>query len=175
MMKRFSMWLVAALLMISAVPAQAQNWDAVTCEELCDLVYNDGYDADQRLDGYQLINNFTHNDGYGFTSLYARNIRVDYNGVVQGFSKSGVSNLVFVNHMSNQGGETNANAVITFFSSANATKFRTQVTQLGFKKAGTERGVVVYKHSNVPLKIKENSEKYGKYPAWGFLIEKIGY
>ena len=175
MMKRISLWLVAAMLMISAVPATAQTWDAVTCEELCDLVYNDGYDADQTMEGYQLINNYTHNDGYGFTSLYARNFRMHHNGDPIGFSGNGVSSMVFVNHWSNQGREVTASASINFFSAANATKFRAQMTKLGFKNVGVQKGRTIYQHEQVPIKISELKDKYGKYPIWAFIIEKTGY
>ena len=158
--------------LLTPAKAQQSNWDAATVKSLCNLVANGGDGVEYTMSDYQLVNNLTHGDGYGFSSLYARHAKVDYNGNVKSLTGGGVSNVVVVSHRTDHTGA--CHVASSFFSAANATKFRQQALDLGFQKSKTQGGQTFYKHSEVPgIEIIEQKSRSGKYTLWVFTIHIV--
>lgn len=153
-------------------PAKAQqsDWDAALFGDLCNLVLRGGEGIENTLRTYQLVNNFTHADGYGFTSLYSRYAKVDYNGNLKSLTNGGVSNVVMAVQRTDHTGACHISS--SFFSATNATKFRQQITQLGFQKVKTQGARTYYVHPEVPqLEVAEEKTRMGKYQMWIFTIQ----
>lgn len=156
------------LVVVSCGVANAQRWDAASCADICYIVDDGGYCIDEVLQhkcGYTLINNINTDQGFG--SLYARNVRVDINGNLLGLSKSGTSSVVIA-HL--YGGS--ADIVISFFSAANAKKFRDQAFKIGAQKVKVAGKTTYYVINN--LIIEESIGKVGKFTSYNFVVRR-GY
>jgi|GEM_PF-2468234 len=174
-MKKVFLSLVTVLLTFTSYQVQAQtvSWDAAKCMDIINIISSGGDNLDGQLRGYTLVNNITHDDGYGFVSLYSKNARVAYNGDLLGLSGKGVSNIIMINQRTD--GYTQYPEVVTsFFSAANATKFRNQMIELGFTKSEVKNGSTFYKSENVPaLQIQETKDRMGKYTLFMFTFKVV--
>lgn len=167
-MKTVRLFLVLILLTVTSGTINAQRWDAATCADVCNLVEDGGYEIDavlQHQRGYTLINNM--NTNQGFASLYARNARVDINGNLLGLGKSGISSVIIA-HL--YGGSVEIG--ISFFSTANAKRFRDQAYEIGAVKAKTVGKTTYYILED--LIIEESPGRIGRFTSYDFLIKK-GY
>ena len=160
------LYLTIALFIASVGNLKAQNWDAATAADLCNvLLEDDGSELGNCMtrNGYYLVNNFDTTDG-GFASLFSRNCTVDINGNVQSLSSKGVSSIVVCYNPIEQSKQV----VITLFSAPNATKFRQQMLDLGFTKTGTARGKTTYRLEEYELQATEYADKMGRYNIYMF-------
>ena len=162
-------FIVAILIAFFTVEfAQAQNWDAATCADICNIVADGGYNIDQVLQsqcGYTHVNNMNAgNDGY--LALYSRNARVDINGNLNGLGNKGVSSIVMAYLSSGP-----CKIVISFFSTANAKVFRNQAYELGFKKTKEANNKSYYVLGN--FGITELTDKIGRFTSYQFAIEPL--
>ena len=161
-------FIVTILIAFFAVEfAQAQNWDAATCADICNVVADGGYNIDQVLQrcGYTHVNNMNAGDD-GYLALYSRNACVDINGNLNGLDKRGVSSIVMAYLSSGP-----CKIVISFFTPANAKVFRDQAYQLGFKKTKEANNKSYYVLGN--FGITELTDKIGRFTSYQFVVEPL--
>lgn len=168
-MKQMKKILVFALSVLFGLTAEAQgSWDAVSAKEAVTMVAGGGYDINNVMarNGYTLVNNVSTPDG-GFVTIYSRNCTVNSYGDATRLGQ-GVSSIVLCTNPIDQPSDLS----VMLFSAANATKFRQQILDLGFKKSGTVRGNTVYKIPNVDFAIQEGKGKSGRYPVTIFYFSQ---
>ena len=147
--------------------SRAQAWDSATCYDICNIVYNDGYNLDDVLQGklgYELCNNIDVEDG--FMSLYYKNCDVDAYGNLNGLSRQGVSSVIMV-HVTNGPVEMS----FSVFNAANAQKFLKQATDLGFTKLSRIGGRQKYLLENIVME-DLGTDKIGRFTSYSFKFSK---
>lgn len=164
-MKKIVFFTMLCLLSISAVAQQ--RWDAISAKEAITMVLEDAssYGNLMSSKGYKLVNNIDTPTG-GFVTVYSRNCTVNAIGDAISLGQ-GVSSIVAIDNEI----DMPVQVMVVLFSTQNATKFRQQILDLGFKKTGTESGnVVVYQKPGYEFTIKEQKDKSGRFPATFFLF-----
>lgn len=171
MKKKINLKIWAIILLIGGCfsSAAAQTWDAATCADLCQILLEQGYYIDSELihqRGYTLQNNVTSDDGSGFMACYSKNVVMtrDGNNIVS--LGKGVSSLVMAQHA----GGSLLGIAISFFNDKNAATFRNQMTNIGFQKVKTSRGITYYYYNGIT--IEEQNVKQGKYVLRSFMLHQ---
>ena len=143
------------------------GWDVAPCLELCQIVTGQLEPANVLTSnrGYKLVNNYS--SGPGFATLYAKNVVVNPNtSETVRLLKAGVSHTV----MCGQSAGAPSSVLVSFYSPANAQKFRAQMQDLGFKQTGQkENGYDVWGIEG--LRILDGKDKQGKYNMYFFFIK----
>lgn len=160
--------LIMTLVFCSTVFANAQAWDAASCYDVCNIVYNDGRNIDEVLRGkygYSMCNNLTVDDGY--MMLYYKNCDVDPEGNLNGLSKQGVSSVIMV-HVATYG---SIELAFSVFSAKNAKKFLNQAFELGFTRLSKIGGRQKYLLEDIVME-EFSPDMVGPYTYYSYKFSK---
>ena len=166
--KRYSKaLLLTALAVCFPFLGYAQTWDAATCYDICNIVYNDGRNIDEVLQGkygYKMCDNLSVIDGY--MSLYYKNCDVDREGNLISLSRQGVSSVIMV-HVA----DGTVEMAFAVFNVANAKKFLNQALELGFGRLSRIGGNQKYILENIVME-EFRPDKVGRYTYYSYKFSK---